>query len=232
MNEARSVPIVLVATVSSLVAGTAAAAALSGDSAESEVFGRLPVNSILLALFLAGAFIFGPWITLRVAGYRWAGGTSALAVALWIGGTAALVRVFDPPAGPPEWAFILLTVACPPLARTIVLLVQQSPPVSATSRSVKTPIERSRNVPPSQAVAEASVAVVGGVLGAIGGGVVGFLVGMGFLLVSASGDFGAGAIVLGVAGAGALIGGLGGTARALRRSKDGQQPQPADQSDR
>lgn len=138
MSQWRSVMLAFVAVPIGLVAGTVVAIVLSGSSADMEVFGTFEVGSIRLAVFVAGGFILGPWIALRVAGFRGAGATSALAVVLFIIGTTILNSVIygDLGSSIPSWAIAVLALACAPLARVVVELGLRSSVESSSSTAI------------------------------------------------------------------------------------------------
>jgi len=230
MSRWRSVVLAFVAVPVGLLTGTVVAVLLSRGSDDLEVFGAFYVDSTVFAVFLAGGFILGPWISLRVARYRGAGITAALAVVLFVVGLTILSGVIysDLEASIPYWATAVLLFSCAPLARIVVTLGVRPSVESPTTIAPGGTPQPQPKATPGEALASIATALLYGFLGAMAGGIAGFGVGFGVIVVSGMGGFGAGFIVMGIAGVGVLIGMVIGTAIGLGRSPANADTEGAD----
>lgn len=157
-----------------------------------------------------------------MAGFRGAGATSALAVVLFIIGITILNSVIygDLGSSIPSWAVAVLALACAPLARVVVELGLRSSVESSSSTAIESAaqLQSQPKETPAEALSAIGMALLFGLIGVIAGTAVGLGVGSALIVVSGMGGFGAGYIVMGIAGVGALIGMVIGTAIGLSRS--------------
>ncbi len=116
MSEFRGLGTTIIAGSLASLAGAAVAVVFSASIADAELFG-FPYNSALMGIFACGGFILGPWVALRVSGFRLAEVTSALAV-VWMLLLFFTVGPILDAVGPP-WLPLTLILAALAIARMI-----------------------------------------------------------------------------------------------------------------